>query len=75
MLIKVKNVVHFPWEVEKGMCPENYSLYDHAPLTALSCSFFSSFHKRKALSLKAPKHASFLDPKEKQNHIHTGSMG
>ncbi|GMP75945.1 hypothetical protein CsSME_00032851 [Camellia sinensis var. sinensis] len=31
----VKNAVHFPTEVEKGMWPEDYSLSDHARLTVV----------------------------------------
>ena len=31
----VKNAVLFPREVEKGIWPENYSLSDHARLTAV----------------------------------------
>lgn len=36
MCIDVKNAAHFPPKVEKGMWPENYSLSDHARLTAAS---------------------------------------
>lgn len=31
----VENAVLFPTDVEKGMWPEDYSLSDHAPLTAV----------------------------------------
>uniref|UniRef100_A0A6V7QUC8 Endonuclease/exonuclease/phosphatase domain-containing protein n=1 Tax=Ananas comosus var. bracteatus TaxID=296719 RepID=A0A6V7QUC8_ANACO len=43
--LSVKDAALFPPEVEKGIWPENYSLSDHAPLTAVfspvevSCSF------------------------------------
>ena len=32
---KVKNAMFFPCEVEKGLWPEDYSLSDHARLTAV----------------------------------------
>lgn len=40
------------------------------PEFPFTCSFFSSFQKQKAISLKAPKHASFGSQRKSKSHAH-----